>query len=68
MADAIYRIIHREDGSVAVEITRYGLLPQMAIGFATETEANDWIAQDKRLRQSADPFRVPTGRKWRGLG
>jgi hypothetical protein len=66
MADAIYRVIHREDDSFSVEITRSGVLPQTAVGFATEAEANDWVAQDKRLWQAADPFRTPAGRRWRG--
>jgi hypothetical protein len=67
MADAIYRVIHREDDSFSVEITRSGVLPQTAVGFATEAEANDWVAQNRRLRQAADPFRTPAGRRWRGV-
>jgi hypothetical protein len=67
MADTVYRVIHREDDSFAVEITRSGVLPQTAVGFATEAEATDWIAQDKKLTQAADPFRTPASRKWRGF-
>jgi hypothetical protein len=67
MADANYRLIHREDESFAVEITRSGVLPQTAAGFATEAEATDWIAQDKRLWNAADPFRTSASRKWRGF-
>ena len=67
MADAIYRVVHRDDDSFSVEITRSGVLPQTAVGFATEAEANDWVAQDKRLWQAADPFRTPAGRRWRGV-
>ncbi len=67
MADTNYRIIHRDDDGFCVEITRSGTLPQTAAGFATEAEANDWIAQDKKLWQSADPFRTPASRKWRGF-
>ena len=65
MTDATYRVIHREDDSFAVEITRSGVLPQMAAGFSTETEASDWIAQDKRLWQATDPFGTPARRKLR---
>ncbi len=65
MSDTIYQIIHHKDGSFCVEITRAGVLPQTASGFSTETEANDWISQDKRLWQAADPFRTPASRKWR---
>jgi hypothetical protein len=63
MADANYRVIHRDDDSFAVEVTRIGALPQMAVSFATEAEADAWIAQDKRLCEAADPFRTPARRR-----
>jgi hypothetical protein len=66
MADTTYRILHRDDDSFAVEVVRSGVLPQTAIGFATESEANGWIAQDKRLWDAADPFRTPARSRWRG--
>jgi hypothetical protein len=66
MTDAIYRIVHRQDDSFAVEIARTGALAQTAAGFTTEAEASNWIAQDKRLWDAADPFRAPAGRRWRG--
>jgi hypothetical protein len=66
MADANYRIIHRQDDSFAVEITRPGALAQTAAGFATEAEATNWIAQDKRLADGEDPFRTQAGGRWRG--
>jgi hypothetical protein len=66
MADTTYRIVHREDDSFAVEIKRVGALPETAAGFATEAAAKGWIAQDERLRSSADPFSTPAGRRWRG--
>lgn len=67
MTDATYRVVHREDDSFAVEIARSGVLPQMAAGFATEAEATDWIAQDRRLCDAADPFTTPAARRWRGV-
>jgi hypothetical protein len=67
MTDTTYRIVHREDDSFAVEVARSGVLPQTAAGFATEAEAEGWVAQDKRLWDSADPFRTPASRKWRGF-
>jgi hypothetical protein len=67
MADATYRVVPLEDGDFSVEITRTGALPQTAVGFATEAEANGWISQDKKLWQAADPFRTPASRKWRGF-
>ena len=66
MAEANYRIVHREDDSFVVEVVRLGALPQTAAGFASEAAAQGWIAQDKRLWNAADPFRTPTNRKWRG--
>jgi len=66
MTEAIYRIIHRQDDSFAVEIVRPGALAQTAAGFATEAEASGWIAQDKRLWDAADPFRTQAGGRWRG--
>lgn len=62
MADEEYCVIRREDDSFAVEVTRSGALPQVAIGFATENDANAWIAQDRRLREAANPFRIPVHR------
>lgn len=67
MTDETYRIVQRPDDSYAVEVARTGVLPQTAAGFATEAEARGWVAQDKRLWDSADPFRTPAGRKWRGF-
>jgi hypothetical protein len=67
MPDSNYRIIKREDDSFAVEIVRSGALPQTAAGFATEAEAEGWIAQDQRLSVAADPFGTPAGRRRRGF-
>jgi hypothetical protein len=67
MADTSYRIVQRDDGSFAVEIVRFGALPQTAAGFATEAAAKGWIAQDERLRSAADPFGTPAGRQRRGF-
>jgi hypothetical protein len=67
MADTNYRIFQREDDSFAVEIVRSGALPQTAAGFVTEADAKGWIAQDQRLRNAADPFGTPAGRRWRGF-
>jgi hypothetical protein len=65
MTDAIYRIVLRQDDSFAVEIARPGALAQTAAGFATEAEANNWIAQDKRLWDATEPFGASAGRRWR---
>jgi hypothetical protein len=62
MVDANYHVIQRDDDSFIVEVTRTGAFPQIAAGFATEAEADAWIAQDKRLWEAADPFRGPRRR------
>ena len=67
MAGANYRVIQRDDDSFTVEVTRTGALPQIAAGFATEVEADAWIAQDKRLWEAADLFRGPAHRRRRGF-
>lgn len=67
MTDEIYRLFRREDGHFAVEVTRPGNLPQLAGGFASEADADAWIAQDKRLWDAADPFRAPLYRRRRGF-
>ena len=59
MPDTNYRVIQRDDESFTVEVTRTGVLPQVAAGSASEAEADAWIAQDKRLCEAADPFRAP---------
>jgi hypothetical protein len=66
MVETTYRIVHCEDDSFAVEVVRFGALPQMAAGFATEADVKGWIAQDKRLWESTDPSQTPASRKWRG--
>lgn len=65
MAHANYRVIQSENGGFYVEVTRTGAVLQMTTGFPSEVEADAWIAQDKRLRDAADPFRTPAGRSRR---
>lgn len=67
MTDVIYRIVHRLDDSFVVEIARPGALAQMADGFASEAEASNWIAQDKRLSGTSDMSQAPGGRRWRSV-
>ena len=62
MADANYRVIQRDDDSFAEEVKMTGALPEFVAGFATEAETDAWIAQDKRLREAADPLRGPAHR------
>ncbi len=64
---AEYRVIQRDGDSFAVEVTRPGALARMAAGFATEAEAEAWIAQDRRLWEAADPFGTSASRSRRGF-
>jgi len=64
VTDTTYRVFQQLDGSFAVELTQPGRLAQLAIGFATEAAASDWVAQDKRLRDAADPFMTSRRRGW----
>ena len=61
---ANYRVIQRDDDRLVVEVTRTGALPETTTCFATEAEADAWIAQDTRLWEAADPFRGQAHR-WR---
>ncbi|WP_428485176.1 hypothetical protein [Rhodopila sp.] len=63
MIETTYRIVRREDDTFAVEVLRFGALPQMAAGFATEAAVMGWIAQDKRLNASS-PTPTLAARKW----
>jgi hypothetical protein len=65
MSEATYRVVHRPDDSFEVELVRRGALPQTAAGFATEADANNWIAQDKRLANASDPFHTLASRRRR---
>jgi len=67
MADETYRLLRGEDGDFSVEMIRPGNPPVVADGFASEADADAWIAQDKRLREAADPFRAPANRRRRGF-
>jgi hypothetical protein len=65
MVETAYRILCREEGDFAVEVVRFGALPQMAAGFATEAAVRSWIAQDKRLWEYAEPTETPASRRLR---
>lgn len=48
MTEAAYRIIP-EGGGLKVEIERPGETVQVAVGFASETDAQAWIEEDRRI-------------------
>ena len=64
---ARYIVRLQKNGQYMVVMSRPEWANREIPGFATEAEANDWVAQDKRLWQAADPFRTPAGRRWRGV-
>jgi hypothetical protein len=66
MVETSYRIVQCKDGGFVIEVIRFGALPQTAAGFETEAAAQSWIAQDKRLWESAGPSQTSASRKWRG--
>lgn len=54
-----YDIASRADGTgFDVHIVAYNGARQTVLGFATEADAQVWIAQDQRLTRAADPFRA----------
>lgn len=54
-----YHIATRADGTgFDVHVVTNNGARQTMLGFATESEAQVWIAQDQRLTRAADPFRV----------
>jgi len=58
-----YDIAIRTDGAgFDVHIVSTNGARQTVLGFATETAAEHWIAQDQRLTRAADPFDAAGGR------
>lgn len=57
-----YDIATRVGGTgFEVQIVATNGARQTILGFATEAEAQAWIAQDQRLTRAADPFRTQSG-------
>lgn len=58
-----YDIATRADGTgFDVHIVAYNGARQTILGFATESEAQVWIAQDQRLTRATGPLRIRNGR------
>ena len=58
-----YDIATRSDGAgFDVHIVSTNGARQTVLGFATESAAQLWIAQDQRLTRAADPFDSAGGR------
>jgi len=57
-----YDIAIRADGAAFdVHVISSNGARQTVLGFATESAAQIWIAQDQRLARAADPFDVAAG-------
>jgi len=63
-AEASYRILSEEDGSFAIEVTIPDTHPTKITPFATQSDAERWIA-DHRRRVEAQPY---SGRSWHRSG
>jgi hypothetical protein len=58
-----YDIAARADGAgFDVRVVSANGARQTVLGFATESAAQHWIAQDQRLARTADPFDIAGGR------
>jgi hypothetical protein len=55
MAQSIYNVFVRQDGSYGVALSQLGTLVRTATGFAAEVEAREWIERDRRLYQDERP-------------
>jgi hypothetical protein len=56
-ADAAYRVIRRDDGAFAVEVTIPDTNPTTVSAFASEAAAQEWIARH-RDRVQQEPLTV----------
>jgi hypothetical protein len=55
-ADATYRIVPQKDGAFGVEVAIPASNPTMVTSFATEQDAQRWIAEHKRRATSTPTF------------
>jgi hypothetical protein len=49
MAQPIYNVFVRNDGSYGVALSELGAMVRTATGFAAEADAREWVAQDRLL-------------------
>jgi len=62
ISPADYRIVSRDEGGFAVEVSIEGTSPTMVSSFATESAANDWISAHKARVAEPKPKRWRTRR------
>jgi hypothetical protein len=55
--DATYKTVRQKDMTFGVEVTASGALPTTVAGFATEAEAERWIAKYKEGVALAESLR-----------
>jgi len=56
MAKILYRIVAEVPGSYAVEVKDHGSLVHFESGFATEAEAETWVAAQARATRGIDQW------------
>ena len=61
MVQITYGVFQQADGGYAVALSQAGSLGQLATGFASHSEAQAWIDQDKWL-ENVDERSRPRGR------
>ena len=64
MVEVIYRVIAQTDGIFHVEISKASVIAEIAINFTTQKDADEWIANSKRLREGADPRKPNPHGRW----
>lgn len=55
ISPAAYRIVSRDSGGFAVEVSIEGTSPTMVTSFETESAANDWIEAHKARLAAPKP-------------
>ena len=56
MAQPIYNVFVRNDGSYGVALCQLGAMVRTATGFAAEADAREWVAQDRLLERGGSPL------------
>jgi hypothetical protein len=54
-ADAHYRVYRLDDGTFGVDVTAAGVLPAKVTRFATQEDADQWVAHHKATSARQEP-------------
>lgn len=58
MAQPIYNVFVRQDGSYGVALSQLGAMVRTTTGFAAESDAREWIEQDRLLNRGGSSICV----------